>query len=297
VQGSNGHCPSDNLDSGLVQRIKRIRSRKKSINFIRLFNDNGYFISDDEGTEWKAVGMHCSKELKKRGTVEEFALAEDMSWVIIRPNSFVSSKGVDAKLKGHLNRFYSEQRERKNHRAREIQEYHDRIQREEQERQEREAREAAERERIEREAREAAEREREEREREEREETAASRAAALEVMLEERVLEEVRDIKESEARLRKRRRSLQATIDEMPPVRRARVEEVWERIPDADSTRNTAECVVCHVHPAARAVVPCGHQCLCDDCSDMLSSSSSGARLCPLCRGNLASTLKIFTAK
>merc|ERR1712151_1152091 len=47
-------------------------------------------------------------------------------------------------------------------------------------------------------------------------------------------------------------------------------------------------CVICMDKEAAYAVVPCGHQCLCQTCSQQT--------LCPICRGPLESTLKIFVA-
>ena len=126
-------------------------------------------------------------------------------------------------------------------------------------------------------------------------------------MLEERLLEEAKGIgqlkeqlKDLHEHVRNRKRSLQASIREMPLERRARVEEAcvsWIQSAEADATHTSGDCVVCHERAAVRAVVPCGHHCLCDDCSATLSSNAPLARLCPLCRGNLQSTLKIFSAR
>lgn len=297
LQGSNGYQLSGNRDDDLLSRIKRINSRRKTINFIRLFRDGAYFISDDEGTEWKSVGIHCGKELEKQSgsRIEEVAVAGDKSWAVCRAKSFVTSTGVDPGLEQHLSRFYREQQERNKKRAREIKEYHDRIRRE---REERERVERAVRQQHEREAREREERETAERlagEATERNES-ASGDVSLEVVLEERLVEEAKDIIELEERLRKRKRSLQSSIDQMPPERRSRIQKDWTLVAE---TPTSAECVVCHASstPPLRAVVPCGHQCLCDDCASALANSTPESRLCPLCRGTLESTLKIFTSR
>ena len=50
-------------------------------------------------------------------------------------------------------------------------------------------------------------------------------------------------------------------------------------------------CCVCLDHPATSAFVPCGHMCVCDAC--VLEMEVDGQ--CPICRGEIAMTLKIFT--
>jgi len=94
-----------------------------------LFADDGYFISDDEGTEWSGVGPHCRNELHGPGQVEDIAVAGDGSWVVIRPDRFDSSTGVDSRLTEHLAHFYREQRQRVNQQKQEICEYHKQIER------------------------------------------------------------------------------------------------------------------------------------------------------------------------
>ncbi|XP_066595763.1 mitochondrial E3 ubiquitin protein ligase 1 [Prorops nasuta] len=40
-------------------------------------------------------------------------------------------------------------------------------------------------------------------------------------------------------------------------------------------------CVVCHTNPREIILLPCGHVCICEDCSDDIKSS------CPVCRGSI----------
>ncbi len=187
-----------------------------------------------------------------------------------------------------------------------------RVARERKAAREREAREAAEREEREREAREAAEREERERvrreaaereervrirretlraEREEREaaaaaqRNAATRISSLEATLEKRMVEEAKDIKDMEAMLRKKKRSFHESMQSMPPETRSRITL------DNDSNQNT--CVVCHDEVSIMAVVPCGHLCLCNRCSEVCMSGQSST--CPICRGNMQSVLRIYS--
>lgn len=301
LNGRNGYFTTGNVHDSLSSRMKRINSRKKSVNFVRLFDHHSYFISDSEGTEWLGMGLHCNKELKKQDAIKDIAVATDGSWLIIRPNTFTASTGVDEDLTEHLIRFFREQKKRNSERGRQIREYNESIRRESEEREARERAEREARERAERLAREVAEQgERERVEREAREAQARRHAAelekarkveSLESMLEERLQEESRAIQELEEHLRKRKRSLRASLESMSPARRARIQI------RVVLSSNEAECCVCHAATASRAVVPCGHQCLCDECSSILSASSLEARLCPICRGNLQSTLKIYVSR
>ena len=216
---------------------------------------------------------HLQNEIKK-GSVYDVAMANDGSWIVIRPDSIVSSTGVDNELKTKINQFYTEQREYNRKRSQEIIEYHHRNKREA-----REGRERKERETVERLARERAERERVEREARE----AAERAESLEAKIEEKLLEEVKDIEEIEKRLKKRKRSVLDVMQEMSPARRSRISIGMEETNDTKSI-----CVICQDRSAQRAVVPCGHLCLCDSCS------AANMELCPLCRGRVGSTIKIY---
>ena len=168
LNGRNGF-EHNGIDDNLFKRVKRINNRNKSIHFVRLFNGGGYFVSDDEGTQWNSVGVHCAKEIKKGGKVEEVAVAKDGSWVIIFHNRWVCSVGVDKELEKKLSEFFRVQARRKNEADREVTARESGIAKRAREEGEREARELAERHRQEREAREHAERERQEREAAERE--------------------------------------------------------------------------------------------------------------------------------
>lgn len=52
-------------------------------------------------------------------------------------------------------------------------------------------------------------------------------------------------------------------------------------------------CVVCLEVPADSAVVPCGHMCACHTCLVRIQACSAR---CPVCRGPVTSTIKIYRA-
>ena len=296
--GRNGF--SGSYPENLGVRMKRINNRKKKINFIRLFHDGNYFISDEEGTEW-VLGEHITAELKNRdGNVEDVALAEDGSWVVIRDNRFIASTGEDKNLTKALSQFYSKQRQYAENRRAEIKQANEAIERAAQEAREAAvaAREAAERElreAEEREAREAEERARLERERIQEAEhaartaaaqlNAATRISALEAALENRFIEEAKDIKDMEEKLLNRKRSFREAMQSMPPETQSRISL------DDENRSSSGVCVVCHDEPSVMAVIPCGHVCLCNTCSDECSLIG---QTCPLCRGSMQSVLRIY---
>jgi hypothetical protein len=51
-------------------------------------------------------------------------------------------------------------------------------------------------------------------------------------------------------------------------------------------------CVVCLSRPKSHAFVPCGHECVCGQCSEALIRSGAGK--CPICRTDVAMAMKIF---
>ena len=55
----------------------------------------------------------------------------------------------------------------------------------------------------------------------------------------------------------------------------------------ASTETATAECAICLDDDAEYAVVPCGHRCLCVNCSKAVSE-------CPVCRGEMAAVLRVF---
>lgn len=315
IIGRNGYSTGGNANSHLVKRMKKMNAGGKGIDFVRLFHNGQYYISDDEGSQWEIPNNHCRKQLEAK-SVEEVAIAGDGAWVVIHPNSFQSSTGVDDELDKNLRDFFSEQRRWGNERRQQIQEaYADRERRrlarvaeqEAREQAEREARERVEREpreareRAEQEVREARERaDREAREAAEREEQEAGEAANsgthvsfLVAKLEERLAEEARDIREAEANLLKRKQSFHEAMQSMPESTRSQISLGTS----GDTAANNNTCVICQTEPAEMAVVPCGHVCLCIACSDACMSGQSGSRHCPLCRGNIRSMLKLYMGR
>lgn len=307
IDGRNGFANSNNLPEGLAKRIRGINNRKKAIQFIRLFDDGGYFISDDEGTQWNGLGIYHSKELKNgNGTVCDVATAKDGSWIVIRDNQPEISTCISPRLKQKLKSFYSQQRLRKETREREISAYIARVHQAEQERL---AREQAERERLirqareeqERLAREAEEREKLLREAEERERLAREAKERERLALEaakrakeeererlelEELQEQCKEIEVLEKLVNRRKREVSSCLDSLPPAQRARITVEWKHMPPK------VECVICHDGEVEQALIPCGHHCLCDGCSTHLMSV---ARKCPLCREPVHSTLKIYS--
>lgn len=88
-----------------------------------------------------------------------------------------------------------------------------------------------------------------------------------------------------------RKRSLRESVEALPPAQRPR----WNLEEDKPSRRQEKpQCVICQVEAPVRAVVPCGHVCLCDNCAVSISERESNDRLCPLCRGPVSSTLRIY---
>jgi hypothetical protein len=54
-----------------------------------------------------------------------------------------------------------------------------------------------------------------------------------------------------------------------------------------------ALCVVCLDARKDHAIVPCGHMCVCGPCAAMLNQA--GHPSCPVCRGPITSTMRMFT--
>jgi hypothetical protein len=52
-----------------------------------------------------------------------------------------------------------------------------------------------------------------------------------------------------------------------------------------------AVCVVCMDLPNTHAFVPCGHRCVCAECSEPILQSSAR---CPVCRAHVTQAIKIF---
>ena len=58
--------------------------------------------------------------------------------------------------------------------------------------------------------------------------------------------------------------------------------------PDAEETM----CVVCFDAPKDHIIVPCGHMCVCARCAEQLTKTRTP--LCPVCRGPILQTMKVF---
>ena len=89
-----------------------------------------------------------------------------------------------------------------------------------------------------------------------------------------------------ETNLQRRKRAL---LEVMPPDIRSRSDLSLENEPESAANSNT--CVVCHDVTAIIAVVPCGHVCLYTTCSENCINDSN---LCPLCRGDIQSVLRVY---
>jgi hypothetical protein len=270
------------LNQHLLSRIKDMKLKGKDINFIRLFICCGYYIDDEEGTQWDFLGTDCNQELNKNDTVNDIAVSGDGSWLVIRPNHYAGSNGGSHPMLHRLDQFYNDQGQRNDRRNHEIQQYPDQIRR-----REREGRESAEGIARETREREATERgERGERGNEQDDEI-ASVLEELPSEFEDRIMEELKDITEQEGRLREKKHSLQTSLENFPYQNRGRIDP--ENINnnntnnDSGNTTNTsssssdtsANCVICQTGPASTAMSPVS------------------SRLCSLCRGEMISSLEM----
>lgn len=117
----------------------------------------------------------------------------------------------------------------------------------------------------------------------------------LEAKLEKRLIEEAKDIKENEEKLRNRKRAFHEIIQDMPRETRARITLDENTVTASnENDNNQSVCVICHENECSMAVIPCGHVCLCNQCSDLCTNSENGQQSCPLCRGNMQSVLRIY---
>lgn len=61
-----------------------------------------------------------------------------------------------------------------------------------------------------------------------------------------------------------------------------------ERTNDVDGLHDAKICVVCQENPRKVALFPCGHVCVCGDCSLLIKE------ICPICRGPVGEILTIY---
>lgn len=109
---------------------------------------------------------------------------------------------------------------------------------------------------------------------------------------------------------RKKKKGKRAAVGDLPSIEEDGVATVVHNLADlksiepeeessssacvdgADSSVATAlTCVVCFHGASEHAIVPCGHRCLCETCSTKFQHADA---LCPVCRGPVQFTLKIF---
>ena len=131
-----------------------------------------------------------------------------------------------------------------------------------------------------------------------------ARAKSMEDLLVECLQEELgsvrkeqESIKDREASLKARIRSLQLTIQKLPEQSTKSLQNDLKEIQENQCMLMNAQCSVCHEHTATKAVIPCGHLCLCEGCNTSITKLDSAQRKCPLCRGQLLSTLRVYTSK
>ena len=105
------------------------------------------------------------------------------------------------------------------------------------------------------------------------------------VQSEESLHAEILDREDALALARER---LEATASEFKEQR-----DVLELFEEERSSLD-GECCICQARPATRAMVPCGHWCVCDTCGRRAHQGRREERTCPLCRGQVDRVVRIF---
>eukprot|EP01043_Picozoa_sp_COSAG02_P011715 COSAG02_NODE_437_length_22340_cov_46.269952_6_plen_486_part_00 len=114
------------LDSGAADSAGHLmkRMRENVTQAVRLSKRQvgGYWIQDNQGTEWCGLGEHLGNELQNGGHDDVLNVAEGPggSWIVIRPNRYIASQNVSDKLTSALSKFYAAQKQRRELRNREI---------------------------------------------------------------------------------------------------------------------------------------------------------------------------------
>ena len=122
------------------------------------------------------------------------------------------------------------------------------------------------------------------------------RANTLEELLEQSLYEEIQAIQSEQAnvnerqeRIRSRIRFLQLTLktasDKMSSEKLAKLQKAMTEVYEYEQPKSTENqintkdgtisnklyCSICHERSATKAVIPCGHLCLCDKCADTMN--------------------------
>jgi Zinc finger, C3HC4 type (RING finger)/H-type lectin domain len=64
---------------------------------------------------------------------------------------------------------------------------------------------------------------------------------------------------------------------------------------DEDDDDVAHECKICFAAQINTAIVPCGHMCVCFDCSKLITADKKNSR-CPICKAKISTVLKTFEA-
>jgi hypothetical protein len=109
----------------------------------------------------------------------------------------------------------------------------------------------------------------------------AAAAAAAKAAAEAEAAAELQKLDEEMAALDTRRQQVQAQMGSSsvgPPAAPQDAEETL--------------CVLCMDAPKDHIIAPCGHQCVCEACAEMLKNAKHA--LCPFCRTPIGATFKVF---
>ena len=88
-------------------------------------------------------------------------------------------------------------------------------------------------------------------------------------------------------------RALKYEAERKLELERALKDESEARYKEAEVDNDKKNvCVVCLENKKTHAFNPCGHMCVCETCADKIIQ---GNAKCPMCRGDITSSLKIFT--
>jgi hypothetical protein len=84
-------------------------------------------------------------------------------------------------------------------------------------------------------------------------------------------------------------------VDDKPePQEVVPLEEAWERLLGTpEKIANLPDCTMCCEYSATIALVPCGHRLGCDDCFRKLMKTSTLTKVCPTCRVDFKTIVKV----
>jgi hypothetical protein len=106
----------------------------------------------------------------------------------------------------------------------------------------------------------------------------AAAAAAVKAAAEEAAAAKRQQLEQEMEALDARRRQLQAELGSGSGTPQTDAEETM--------------CVVCFDAPKEYAIVPCGHQCVCEACAELMTKARTP--MCPVCRGPIRETMRVF---